>query len=647
MAAEEQSLLASSLRDLKVRLASRELRGFARQQGFGEDVRKWRATLSEVMDLLVDAEEKQNIKGKDDVKIWLSELTHLAYDLDDVLDDLEYELLRRKKSQEGVQERSTSWSEQIQSLRSRIEEITGRFEEIEDDGKYVLKLQANPSMRCTTTSVRPPTTSSVVKSDVVGRDKDVEAILKLLPKTAEKELEECKERIMRETVGSSSLTTLTLSEISSLTCLPEEFFKYLVALEELTIYSCNELTHLWNNDATLKDLGRLRSLKIYGCGKFRSFFPTGEAELSCGSLHLLTSSQDSAVNGCEILECFPATGLPSSLKKLVIFDCESLWCLPDGVMQRNNKSMETEADGECCLEGLIISGCPSLESFPTGVLPATLRTLWISNCPELESISGRESISGYNFPRNAASSLESIYFNKYPSLKSLPKCLGSSTQLTNLADLTIWNCEGIEWFPEEGLSSLNLRRLGIDGCKNLKSLPNNIQNLTSLEYLVIHCCPSLEWIPPQKGGLPHNLRVLEIYHCERLEESLDWSHHLHTHSALTSLFIEGEFREVVSVLDDDSRLLPLPPPSLNLLRIAGLRNLERISSSRGLNSLRHLKIGDCPMLQNLPNQGILPSLLELYIWGCPLLKPKCLEEEGGEYSSHLSLIPRVSILDSW
>ncbi|KAK6933863.1 Rx, N-terminal [Dillenia turbinata] len=92
MAAAEP-LLVSSLRDLTVRLATPELKGFARQEGFGADVRKWRATLSEVMDLLVDAEEKQNTKAG--VKIWLSDLTHLAYDLDDVLDDFEYELLRR------------------------------------------------------------------------------------------------------------------------------------------------------------------------------------------------------------------------------------------------------------------------------------------------------------------------------------------------------------------------------------------------------------------------------------------------------------------------------------------------------------------------------------------------------------------------
>ncbi|KAK6933859.1 Rx, N-terminal [Dillenia turbinata] len=628
--ATAEPLLASFLQDLTLRLASQELKDFARREGFGKNVRKCTATLVEVMDLLVDAEKKQNTKAV--AKIWLSNLKHLAYDLDDVLDDLEYELLQRRKSEEGVQEGSTSWSGQMQSLRSRIEEITGRFEEIEDEGKSVLKLQANPSMRCTTPRVRLPTTSLVVKSDVVGRDKEVEAILELLPMTAEKggdrggrrsELKECKERIMRETVGSSSLTTLKLLKISSLTCLPEESFKYLVALEKLTIFGCKELTHLWNNDAALKDLGRLRYLEIEYCERFRSFFPTGDAGLSCGSLRLLTSSQDSAVNGCEILECFPATGLPSSLKTLVIRNCESLWYLPDGVMQRNNKSTETEADGECCLEDLSIHGCPSLESFPSGVLPATLRSLLIGNCPKVESICGRER---EGMLLNAASSLEFIYFSYYPNLKSLPKCLGSCTPLTNLAYLTISDCEGIEWFPEEGLSSLNLRCLRISECKNLKSLPNNIQNLTSLEDLEIRRCPSLEWIPPQKGGLPHNLRVLEISHCKRLEESLDWSHHLHTHTALTSLRIGGEFREVVSVLDDDSRLLPLPPPSLKRLEIGGLKNLERISSSRGLNSLRHLMIRDCPMLQNLPNQGVLPSLLQLYIWGCPLLKPKCLEE---------------------
>ncbi|KAK6933864.1 Rx, N-terminal [Dillenia turbinata] len=80
MAAAEP-LLASSLQDLTLRLASQELKDFARREGFVADVRKWRATLVEVMDLLVDAEEKQNTKAV--VKIWLSDLTHLAYDLDD------------------------------------------------------------------------------------------------------------------------------------------------------------------------------------------------------------------------------------------------------------------------------------------------------------------------------------------------------------------------------------------------------------------------------------------------------------------------------------------------------------------------------------------------------------------------------------
>ncbi|KAK6933928.1 Rx, N-terminal [Dillenia turbinata] len=634
MAAAEP-LLASSLRDLTVRLASRELRDFTDQEGFDEDVRKWRATLSEVMDLLVDAEEKQNTKP--DVKIWLSDLTHLAYDLDVVLDDLEYELLRRKKS-EGVQEGSTSCSEQMQSLCPRVKEITGSFKRIEDDVKFVLKLQANPSMRCTTTGVRLPTTSFVVETDVVGRDKDVEAILELLPKTAEKELEKCDETIMRKAVGSTSLTTLRLRDISSLTCLPEEFFKFLVSLEKLIILECKELVHLWHSDAALTDLGRLKYLDIRECKKFRSFFPTKDAELSCESLRLLTSLQELMVYGCENLECFPAAGLPSSLKRLHIYCCKSLRCLCDGVMQRNNEN--TETDGNCCLEWLTIFDCRSLESFPTGVLPATLRTLNISFCPKLESVSGRES---EEMLLNAASSLESLTFFRYPNLKSLPKCLGSGTQLTNLTYLMIWDCEGIECFPEEGLSSLNLRRLDIDLCENLKSLPNNIQNLTFLEYLEISICPSLEWFPPQKGCLPRNLRELRISRCKGLEESLDWSHHLHTHPALTSLSIIGDFREVVSILDDDSRLLPLPPPSLKTLQIHRFRNLERISSSRGLNSLQHLWIKDCPKLQNLPNQGILPSLLKLEIWSTPLLKAKCLEEEGGEYCSRLSLIPRVFV----
>ncbi|KAM7493503.1 hypothetical protein LguiB_028112 [Lonicera macranthoides] len=87
------------------KLASHMLSKMARLQGIHTQLKKWKATLEIIQAVLNDAEEKQITDEA--VRTWLGHLQHLAYDLDDVLDDLLTEALRRE-SVKATQEACTS-----------------------------------------------------------------------------------------------------------------------------------------------------------------------------------------------------------------------------------------------------------------------------------------------------------------------------------------------------------------------------------------------------------------------------------------------------------------------------------------------------------------------------------------------------------
>ncbi|KAK3004265.1 hypothetical protein RJ639_017873 [Escallonia herrerae] len=82
------------------KLASGELLNLARRQGIYSHIETWSLTLEKVEAVLGEAEEKQ-IMDKS-VNKWLEQLQDLAYDLDDILDELATEALGRKLMQERL-----------------------------------------------------------------------------------------------------------------------------------------------------------------------------------------------------------------------------------------------------------------------------------------------------------------------------------------------------------------------------------------------------------------------------------------------------------------------------------------------------------------------------------------------------------------
>lgn len=69
------------------KLADEAVKQVVRVKGIRSELKDLEKTLSSIQALLVDATNKE-IKGFR-VQKWLNDLQHLAYDIDDILDDLE------------------------------------------------------------------------------------------------------------------------------------------------------------------------------------------------------------------------------------------------------------------------------------------------------------------------------------------------------------------------------------------------------------------------------------------------------------------------------------------------------------------------------------------------------------------------------
>ncbi|KAK2981311.1 hypothetical protein RJ640_007012 [Escallonia rubra] len=174
------------------KLASGELLNLARRQGIYSHIETWSLTLEKVEAVLGDAEEKQ-ITDKP-VNKWLEQLQDLAYDLDDILDELATEALSRKLMQESQISTSklrrlvpaccttSNFSPRVVKfdfkMKSKIDSITTRLQDlVKQKNELSLSVHVGGSSLKRTGHERLPTTSLVDESGVYGREEDKRAIL--------------------------------------------------------------------------------------------------------------------------------------------------------------------------------------------------------------------------------------------------------------------------------------------------------------------------------------------------------------------------------------------------------------------------------------------------------------------------------------
>ncbi|TXG67736.1 hypothetical protein EZV62_009011 [Acer yangbiense] len=312
--------------------------------------------------------------------------------------------------------------------------------------------------------------------------------------------------------------------------------------------------------------------------------------------------QDLYISYCPSLTCLPSIHqLPATLTSLTISNCSKL------------TTLSSTGHLPVALKHLRIKGCSELTTLlPKGQLPESLETLNITSCPKLESIVEK-------FHNNKA--LYDIQIECCDHLKSFPEGLET---LSGLCKPYMIDCKGFS-FPKGRFPNSDLA-VNVIGCEKLEALPSGIHNLSSLR---IYDCPNIR--------LSGKLARLSISDCKQYKSLMELG--LHNLTSLTYLSISGQ-RDGESLQEEDMRITL--PRSLTHLSIENFPNLKYLSFKdfEHLPSLEFLRIWNCPELTTLPS--LPPSLLQLHIRECRLLKEACKRDKGKVWSK-IADIPRVEI----
>ena len=154
MAFVGEAILSSFFDTLFDKLSS-VLIDYTRQVQVHDELNKWEKTLKKINAVLEEAEEKQMEEKV--VKIWLDDLSDLAYDVEDILDDLATQALGRQLMVE-TQPSTSKFRSLIPScctsftpsaikfnveMRTKIENITARLENISSRKNNLLSTEKN------------------------------------------------------------------------------------------------------------------------------------------------------------------------------------------------------------------------------------------------------------------------------------------------------------------------------------------------------------------------------------------------------------------------------------------------------------------------------------------------------------------------
>ncbi|KAJ0672505.1 putative P-loop containing nucleoside triphosphate hydrolase, leucine-rich repeat domain superfamily [Helianthus annuus] len=183
MAAE--LVLSAFLGVLFEKLASAALKNIACYKGVDAEIKKWQRSLKQIQAVLADASRKEITN--ESVKQWLIDLQHLAYDIDDILDDLATEAMHREFTHDS--EAITSKVRKLiptcctnftksSSMRAKLDKITTKLQDLVEE-KATLGLSVEGETKKKNKN-RELQTSVVDASSIVGRQVEEEALVRQL-----------------------------------------------------------------------------------------------------------------------------------------------------------------------------------------------------------------------------------------------------------------------------------------------------------------------------------------------------------------------------------------------------------------------------------------------------------------------------------
>ncbi|GFZ02423.1 hypothetical protein Acr_15g0010310 [Actinidia rufa] len=611
--------LAASITLLFEKLASGELWNFVRREGIHTALQKWRRMLVEIEAVLADAEEKQITERG--IQIWLEDLEDLAYDLDDVLDEIATEALRRKLMHQEPPASTSKVRALIPTcctslspstllsdfrMKSKLDEITPRLQDLFERrrGLGLRKVAAVASARG---SQRTETTSLIHEPCVHGRDEDKKAIMELL---LSDQVSNTKFGIVPIVgmggVGKTTLAQMVYNDetvekhfdLKAWVCVSDNFDIMRVTkaiLESVTYRTCD-----------FKELDQVQVQLKKGLAGKKFLIVLDDVwnkKRRCPELLGKFPSKLPLLKTLEIWEClqlvvewFPSPRMPHGMRNTPIPSIHlppylspmvQFHSLPELMMLNN-------------LEKLEVWRCPALTCLCPGAgLPSTIKKLSIGGCEKLEAVLA-EGMT-INCP-----SIESIGISSCDNLKTLPDVI-QNHDLRNLNRLFIEDCDNLESLPEGWFPTPNLRELFITGCKKLDAPPqsayNKNCNLTSLQQLKIDSSPAAAGIASYVLMEVHSLTNLTKLTISNIDKPpSEWC--LHRLASLRELRLEDY--NWVSFPEDGFSL----PTSLIRLRIERFPNLEKLSSKvlQTLTSLGEFCIGACPMVTSIAELGLLTSL---------------------------------------
>ncbi|XP_042756332.1 putative disease resistance RPP13-like protein 1 [Lactuca sativa] len=166
------------------KLASEALKKIAGSKGVGSKLKKLERSLIQIKALLNDASQKEITDEA--VKVWLNGLQHLAYDIDDLLDDLATEAMHRKLADESGATTSkvrkllptccTNFSRTSKRMERKLDDITTKLQElVEEKNNLGLGVITNEKPK-----IERYEASLVDTSGIVGRESEKNKLLKKL-----------------------------------------------------------------------------------------------------------------------------------------------------------------------------------------------------------------------------------------------------------------------------------------------------------------------------------------------------------------------------------------------------------------------------------------------------------------------------------
>lgn len=207
---------------------------------------------------------------------------------------------------------------------------------------------------------------------------------------------------------------------------------------------------------------------------------------------LVSLTELSLVN-CHVLELFPDSEAPSTLKQLSIADCNTLRTISDKFLTGCRRS----------LQHLKIDTCQNLICLPTTFLALeSLKYLSIVKCPLIENLSSN---SGFVF-----NNLSELYISDCAAFKSLPDRF---CDFTTLQELRIEECPNLV-VPEHGFpDKLDIVKLR-NCCKMEPISKMKLPRLTSLHVLELEGFTGTFTLD---NCLPEQIRYLSISNFPQLK----------------------------------------------------------------------------------------------------------------------------------